>query len=59
VISWAQIVPIGKDKKAFVQLGTRIASLRKEQGITQVQMAEIIEVSPLPSSPSGTAEVGC
>ena len=42
VIPWTQIVPIGKDEKAFfVQLGARIASLRKDQGITQVQMAEL------------------
>ena len=39
-------MPIGKDEKAFfVQLGTRIASLRKDQGITQVQMAELLKVS--------------
>src|SRR3979411_1699038 len=46
VISWTQIVPIGKDEKAFfVQLGARIAALRKDQGITQVQMAELLKVS--------------
>jgi transcriptional regulator with XRE-family HTH domain len=46
VISWTQIVPIGKDEKAFfVQLGARIAALRKEHGITQVQMAELLKVS--------------
>jgi transcriptional regulator with XRE-family HTH domain len=46
VISWNQIVPIGKDEKAFfVQLGARIAALRKEQSITQVQMAELLKVS--------------
>jgi DNA-binding XRE family transcriptional regulator len=46
VISWTQIVPIGEvDKAFFVQFGARIASLRKEQGITQVQMAELLEVS--------------
>jgi transcriptional regulator with XRE-family HTH domain len=46
VISWIQIVPIGKDEKAFfVQLGARIAALRKEQGITQVQMAQLLKVS--------------
>jgi len=39
-------VPIGKDEKAFfVQLGARIAALRKDQGITQVQMAELLKVS--------------
>ena len=46
VISWTQIVPIGKDEKAFfVQMGARIASLRKEQGITQVQIADLLKVS--------------
>ena len=39
-------VAIGKDEKAFfVQLGSRIAQLRKEQGITQVQLAEWLNVS--------------
>jgi transcriptional regulator with XRE-family HTH domain len=39
-------VAIGKDEKAFfVQLGARIAQLRKEQGITQVQLAEWLNVS--------------
>jgi DNA-binding XRE family transcriptional regulator len=39
-------VPIGTGEKAFfVQLGARIAGLRKEQGITQVQMAELLKVS--------------
>jgi transcriptional regulator with XRE-family HTH domain len=46
VISWIEIVPIGKDEKTFfAQLGARIASLRKAQGITQVQLAELLEVS--------------
>jgi transcriptional regulator with XRE-family HTH domain len=46
VISWTQIVPIGKDEKAFfAQMGARIASLRKEQGITQMQMADLLKVS--------------
>ena len=46
MISWNQIVPIGKDEKAFfVQLGARIAALRKEQSITQVQLAELLKVS--------------
>ena len=46
MISWNQIVPIGKDEKAFfVQLGARIAALRKEQNITQVQLAELLKVS--------------
>ena len=39
-------VAISKDEKAFfVQLGGRIAQLRKEQGITQVQLAEWLNVS--------------
>ena len=39
-------VAIGKDEKAFfAQLGARIAQLRKEQGITQVQLAEWLNVS--------------
>ena len=46
MISWNQIVPIGKDEKAFfVQLGARIAALRKEQSITQVQLAQLLKVS--------------
>jgi transcriptional regulator with XRE-family HTH domain len=46
VITWNQIVPIGKDEKAFfVQLGARIAALRKAQSITQVQLAELLKVS--------------
>lgn len=46
MISWNQIVPIGKDEKAFfVQLGARIASLRKQQSITQVMLAELLKVS--------------
>jgi len=37
---------ISNDEKAFfVQLGTRIATLRKARGITQVQMAELLGVS--------------
>lgn len=39
-------VAIGKDERAFfVQLGARMAALRKEQNITQVQMAETLDVS--------------
>ena len=39
-------VAIGKDEKAFfAQLGARIAQLRKEQDITQVQLAEWLNVS--------------
>jgi len=39
-------VAIGPDEKAFfAQLGARMAHLRKEQSITQVQMAEWLGVS--------------
>jgi transcriptional regulator with XRE-family HTH domain len=39
-------MPIGKDEKEFfVQLGARIAELRKAQNITQAQLAETLEVS--------------
>ena len=39
-------VAIGKDEKAFfAQLGARIAQLRKEQDITQVQLAEWLNLS--------------
>ena len=34
-----------EEKEFFVQLGRRITSLRKERGITQVQLAEILGVS--------------
>jgi transcriptional regulator with XRE-family HTH domain len=34
-----------EEKEFFVQLGRRITSLRKERGITQVQMAKILGVS--------------
>lgn len=41
-----QIVAISQDERAFfVQLGTRIAQLRKSADITQVQMAEFLGVS--------------
>ncbi|MBA4284862.1 MAG: transcriptional regulator [Xanthomonadaceae bacterium] len=33
------------DKAFFVKLGARIAELRKAEGITQVQMAEVLGVS--------------
>jgi transcriptional regulator with XRE-family HTH domain len=40
------VVAISKDEKAFfVELGARIAQIRKEQGITQVQLAEWLGVS--------------
>ncbi|GAA0718078.1 hypothetical protein GCM10009105_25530 [Dokdonella soli] len=40
------VVALSKQEKAFfAQLGSRIAQLRKEQGITQVQLAEVLDVS--------------
>lgn len=37
---------ISQDERAFfVELGSRIAALRKQQGITQVQLAEILGIS--------------
>ncbi len=45
-MTWTEIVPSGKDEKAFfVELGARIARLRKQQNITQVQLAELLNVS--------------
>jgi len=39
-------VAISPDDRAFFQaLGTRIAQLRKEQNITQVQLAETLDIS--------------
>lgn len=39
-------VALSKEEQAFfVQLGNRIAQLRKEQDITQVQLAELLGVS--------------
>jgi|SRR5882724_8908758 len=39
-------VAISKDERAFfIELGARIAQLRKTQGITQVQLAEVLGVS--------------
>lgn len=39
-------VAISDDERAFfTQLGARITRLRKEQGITQVQLAELLSVS--------------
>jgi transcriptional regulator with XRE-family HTH domain len=39
-------MPIGKEEKAFfAQLGSRVAQVRKAQGITQVQLAEFLGVS--------------
>jgi transcriptional regulator with XRE-family HTH domain len=46
VTTWIEIMPIGKDEKAFfVQLGARVAERRKTQNITQVQLAELLNVS--------------
>ena len=40
------IVALSKEETAFfVQLGGRIAHLRKEQGITQTQLADVLGVS--------------
>ncbi len=46
MLTWIDSMPIGKDEKAFfAQLGTRIAEVRKAQGITQAQLAEVLSVS--------------
>ena len=38
--------PMTQDEKAFFrELGARIAGLRKEQGLTQVQLAEALELT--------------
>ena len=38
--------PMTQDEKQFFrQLGSRIAALRKEQGLTQVQLAETLELT--------------
>jgi transcriptional regulator with XRE-family HTH domain len=39
-------VAISKDERAFfIDMGSRIARLRKEEGITQVQLAELLGTS--------------
>lgn len=44
--AWIGTVAISADDKAFfIQLGARMAELRKAQGITQVQIAEALGVS--------------
>lgn len=44
--SWTRLMAITEDDKAFfVRLGGRIAAQRKAEGITQVQMAEVLGVS--------------
>jgi transcriptional regulator with XRE-family HTH domain len=46
MLTWIDSMPIGKDEKAFfAQLGARIAEVRKAQGITQAQLAEVLSVS--------------
>lgn len=45
MITWNQIVPIGKDEKAFVRLGARIAALCNAYNIAEVQLAEFVKVS--------------
>lgn len=44
---WAHTtVAIGKDERTFfAQLGARVAELRKAQNVTQVQLAETLDVS--------------
>jgi transcriptional regulator with XRE-family HTH domain len=45
-MTWIEIVPSGKNEKTFFsELGARIAQLRKQQNITQVQLAELLNVS--------------
>src|SRR5438128_2548938 len=40
------IEPMTKDEKTFFkQFGARIAALRKEQGLTQQQLGELLEIS--------------
>lgn len=33
------------EKKFFKELGARVATLRKEQGVTQVQLGEMLEIA--------------
>lgn len=43
---WVAHMAISQDEKTFfVRLGARMAALRKTQGITQMQMAEVLGVS--------------
>ena len=45
-LPWNETMAISKEEKTFfVQIGTRIAQLRKAQNITQVQLAERLDVS--------------
>ena len=41
-----EIAPMTQDEKAFFKaMGARIAQLRKDSSITQVQLAQVMEVS--------------
>lgn len=45
-LPWNETMAISKEEKVFfVQIGARIAQLRKAQGITQVQLAQWLGVS--------------
>lgn len=45
-IATAPTVAISKEERTFfVELGARIARLRKDQGITQVQLAELLDTA--------------
>lgn len=41
---WIERMP-ERDWKFFKELGQRVAQLRKEQGLTQVQLAEMLSIS--------------
>lgn len=46
ITTTAPTVAISKEERAFfVELGARIARLRKDQGITQVQLAELLDTA--------------
>ena len=46
LMTWADAMPADRDEKQFFKdLGARIAELRKDQNITQVQLAEALGVS--------------
>ncbi len=45
-VTWTGTVAIGKDERAFfIQLGARVANMRREQNITQVQLSDALGVS--------------
>jgi transcriptional regulator with XRE-family HTH domain len=50
------VVISSEDRAFFKALGARIAQLRREQGITQVQLAEILSVSQQTVNAYETAE---